>query len=724
MKYRYVSLIAVVAVLCLAGGAHADQPRQTTTVDVFVGGVGYANYRTPSLVTTANGTLIALAEGRTGEEPGFPGDTDLVMKRSFDGGLTWTPLQVIENPSAFGEKMSNQTTVLDETNGRVWVLYNRYEGNHGTVSSQPGTTNNTAWARYSDNHGATWSSAVDITMGVKDFANWNTQSFGPGSGIQASGGRLIIPSSRWTAPVNTWNDYAVYSDDHGVTWQRGALVSPANLSNENTVVELADGRIMMDARANTNSNANRLNYYSTDGGSTWQGPPAAGQFAVSVHAATERFTLQSAGDDANRIIWTGPRNLDNYRHDLAVRTSYDEGTSFGSERLLYDGYSGYSDTTILANGNAGIFFETNEARSLSFTTVNKDFIDPSAGLIAYDDFRYESGDILGNKNGGYGFADGWASDANLGGIANPIIEASDLHYTDFPFVTEGNRRPVFFNFAGGSMSRELGAPMDLGADETYYFSLLIRQDDTGADEEDASEEFEVSFLNGTNKVASFGVQGDESFYVENASQRVATAADSLTKGTEHYLVGKIEASSGSFDQLFLAAFQSGDIVPGTEGSMTWALAGTTAMSSSSLLDRLLISSGNRATWVLDELRIGTSFADVVSNSVPLLDGDLDGDGFVGITDLNIVLGVWNTNVTAGELLAGDPSGDGFVGIEDLNVVLANWNAGTPPAGGAAIPEPGTGLALMTLSMVMARRRPHAHVNTTGASSKRQPSHAR
>ncbi len=29
-------------------------------------------------------------------------------------------------------------------------------------------------------------------------------------------------------------------------------------------------------------------------------------------------------------------------------------------------------------------------------------------------------------------------------------------------------------------------------------------------------------------------------------------------------------------------------------------------------------------------------------------------------------------------LAGDVTGDGFVGIEDLNVVLGNWNAGTPP----------------------------------------------
>ncbi len=71
----------------------------------------------------------------------------------------------------------------------------------------------------------------------------------------------------------------------------------------------------------------------------------------------------------------------------------------------------------------------------------------------------------------------------------------------------------------------------------------------------------------------------------------------------------------------------------------------------------------------------------------VLQGDLDHDGFVGITDLNIVLSNWNLNIPPGDPAA-DPSGDDFVGIEDLNVVLGNWNAGTPP-GDTAVPEPGT-----------------------------------
>jgi pre-peptidase len=67
----------------------------------------------------------------------------------------------------------------------------------------------------------------------------------------------------------------------------------------------------------------------------------------------------------------------------------------------------------------------------------------------------------------------------------------------------------------------------------------------------------------------------------------------------------------------------------------------------------------------------------------LLAGDINGDGFVGITDLNILLGNWNKSVTAGDLAQGDTNGDGFVGIADLNAVLGNWNAGTPPLATAA-----------------------------------------
>ena len=82
-----------------------------------------------------------------------------------------------------------------------------------------------------------------------------------------------------------------------------------------------------------------------------------------------------------------------------------------------------------------------------------------------------------------------------------------------------------------------------------------------------------------------------------------------------------------------------------------------------------------------------------------LEGDLNGDGFVGVDDLNIVLVNWNQNVTPGDLGYGDPTGEGFVGVDDLNIVLVNWNSGTPPTS-IAVPEPAT-LGLLALASALA-----------------------
>src|SRR6185312_12284406 len=55
---------------------------------------------------------------------------------------------------------------------------------------------------------------------------------------------------------------SAYSDDHGETWSLGAFIAGAN---ENKVVCLADGTLLMHSRATPH----RLTAHSTDGGRTW-----------------------------------------------------------------------------------------------------------------------------------------------------------------------------------------------------------------------------------------------------------------------------------------------------------------------------------------------------------------------------------------------------------------------------------------------------------------------
>ena len=62
-----------------------------------------------------------------------------------------------------------------------------------------------------------------------------------------------------------------------------------------------------------------------------------------------------------------------------------------------------------------------------------------------------------------------------------------------------------------------------------------------------------------------------------------------------------------------------------------------------------------------------------------LEGDANGDGIVGIEDLNIVREHWGETVTPGDLSSGDLNGDGLVGSGDMDILRGNWGATAPAA---------------------------------------------
>ena len=108
-----------------------------------------------------------------------------MYKSSTDQGKTWSSLKMLDDPGVKWAA-SNPTAVVDKTNGRVWIVFNRWEPGFGTRLSQAGTTNSQTWARHSDENGKTWSSPIDITTSARDFDDWNAMFPGSGGAIQTS----------------------------------------------------------------------------------------------------------------------------------------------------------------------------------------------------------------------------------------------------------------------------------------------------------------------------------------------------------------------------------------------------------------------------------------------------------------------------------------------------------------------------------------------------------
>ena len=317
---------------------------------------GYHTYRIPSIIQAKDGTLVAFAEGRR-DNRGDPGrgHIDLVYKLSNDGGRTWSSLHILEKAKE-GGSASNPTVVMDNNSGRIIIIYPLWEPAMYYRNSLPGTSDNRVIMRFSDDYGQNWSKAEDITHQAR-HEQWGFTAFGPGHGIQTSTGRLIIPAFSNSPEIEDDNPlkkraaFALYSDDGGKTWQRGQQIAAS--THENQIVELDDGRLMMDARQINSEIQMRWMAISNDQGETWSKPTQT-QICAEICAGLLRYPLKGRCS-GNLLLWSGIKGPN--RTNLILRLSYDQALTFPIEMLIGPGPAGYSDLTLLKNGDVGMLWE-------------------------------------------------------------------------------------------------------------------------------------------------------------------------------------------------------------------------------------------------------------------------------------------------------------------------------------------------------------------------------
>ncbi len=328
--------------------------------DVFISGEeGYHTYRIPSVITTQKGTVLAFCEGRASRAD--HAHNDIVMKRSKDGGATWSDLKIIAEEG--DDCLNNPTVVQIKETGRVLLMYQVYPDGFDERKAVPGYKKKKKVCRtyiiYSDDEGLLWSAPKDVTRSVKRKEIVTSTATGPGTGIQLERGihkgRIIFPFNQ--GPYNRWKVYAVYSDNLGKSWNIGGTAPEGSrgLGNEVQMVELENGDILLNSRSAAGEKL-RKKSVSKDGGVSWS--PLLDEPGLpepQCQGSILRFNFPES-DQPGRIMFANPASQ-NKRVSGTIRLSYDEGETWPISRLIYNGSFAYSCLTKINDQTVGLLFE-------------------------------------------------------------------------------------------------------------------------------------------------------------------------------------------------------------------------------------------------------------------------------------------------------------------------------------------------------------------------------
>lgn len=381
MRWRFPAILVhwgILAFLVVYPVMTTADESEPVTTEVFRAETGgYAQYRIPGLVVTSKGTLLAYCEARKGITSDWVA-IDVLMRRSTDGGRTWSdpqkvanpPAGITKNPVALAQKLAgpddltinNPVAIVDRQTGSIHLLYCVEYARCFHVRS--------------DDDGVTFGPPTEITATFERFRSdypWKVLAAGPGHGIQLANGRFVVPV--WLSNGEGGHGHrpsmvsVVHSDDHGKTWERGDVVvnhpNPLNPS-ETAAVELSDGRVMLNIR---NESEPRLRAYSIspDGAKAWSDFGFDKQLPDPICFGSLVRLPRQPGHDKIRILFSNLDNAKNRdRKNLTIRLSEDDGQTWPVSKALVPGESGYSDLAAGDDGTIYCFYEEGRAGKVPF----------------------------------------------------------------------------------------------------------------------------------------------------------------------------------------------------------------------------------------------------------------------------------------------------------------------------------------------------------------------
>jgi BNR/Asp-box repeat. len=310
-------------------------------------------YRIPAIIKADDGSLVALTDRRKFSEADLPQDIDLICNYSLDNGRTWSKPVSIAEGMGIGKGFGDGAICRTQDSA---CLISVFVGGCGLWESTPETPIRSYKSMSYDN-GRTWSEPEDITdfifaMRCQDSIrkNWKASFFASGNGLLTSTGRNMFVAAVRENDAWSLNNYVVYSDDKGKTWQVSGRACEGG--DESKVVELNDGRILMSIR----HKGERWYNISEDGGLTWQ--PEVSVWKDLYGPACNGDIIRYKHLEISCLLHSLPTG--DSRKGVTVYASFDEGKTWPYSKCIVEGISAYSSLCVLPDGSIGLYVEEGE----------------------------------------------------------------------------------------------------------------------------------------------------------------------------------------------------------------------------------------------------------------------------------------------------------------------------------------------------------------------------